>query len=358
MDPLASVIVLNYNGRAWLPGCLEALAAQRGAPRFEILLVDNGSSDGSAALVRERWPAVRVIESGGNAGFAGGNNVGAREARGEWLVFLNNDTVAEPEWLASLTAEAAAHPEYAIVTSRLVFLDDPAVVDSAGDGYLRAGGAFKHGYGAATAAFAASREVFGACGAAFMIRRDQFARLGGFDARLFMNFEDVDLSYRARLIGLRVWYAASAIVRHAGGASLGVVSPAAVYYGQRNLEWVWVKNTPPALLWRTAASHAVYSVAGVLHYVRAGRGRAAIRGKLAALAGLPAMIRSRRRLQATRTASAGDIASMMERGWMRAKRREKAFARARVSTPQLPDSQRPINAQLRNSQGKKTNSQG
>src|SRR4029078_11202045 len=87
----------------------------------------------------------------------------------------------------------------------------------------------------------------------------------------FMNFEDVDLSYRARLRGLRVWYAASAVVRHAGGASLGVPSADAVYYGQRNLEWVWMKNTPAGLLWRTAPAHAVYALAGVLHYVRAGR---------------------------------------------------------------------------------------
>ena len=364
MDPLASVIVLNYNGRAWLAGCMDALAAQRGAPPFEILLVDNGSSDGSAALVRERWPAVRVVESGANLGFAEGNNVGAREARGEWLVFLNNDTAAEPEWLARLTAEAAAHPAYAIVTSRVVFLDDPAVVDSAGDGYFLAGGAFKHGYGAEAGAFAASREVFGACGAAFMIRRSDFARLGGFDARFFMNFEDVDLSYRARLLGLRVWYAASAVVRHAGSASLGAVSPAAVYYGQRNLEWVWLKNTPRELLWKTAAAHAVYSLAGVLHYVRAGRGGAAIRGKLAALAGVPAMLRARHRLHASRCVPADAVAALMERSWVSAKRAEKAFAASRVdpavqnsTTPQLPTPNQHPRSNSQNGQGKNTNSQ-
>jgi GT2 family glycosyltransferase len=335
MEPALSVIVLNYNGRAWLPGCIEALAAQRGAPAFEILLVDNGSTDGSAAFARERWPAVRVIESGGNLGFAEGNNVGARAARGEWLVFLNNDTAAEPGWLASLAAEAGAHPEFAIVTSRVLFLDDPSIVDSAGDGYFRAGGAFKHGYGASTGGFASSREVFGACGAAFMIRRGDFAALGGFDARFFMNFEDVDLSYRARLRGLRVWYAASAVVRHAGGASLGVASADAVYYGQRNLEWVWMKNTPAGLLWRTAPAHAVYALAGVLHYVRAGRGWPAIRGKFAALAALPALLRARRQVQATRTIPSDGLEGLMERGWLGAKRREKTFAAVRVSRGRL-----------------------
>jgi GT2 family glycosyltransferase len=325
MQFCATIIILNYNGRRWLPACFDALAAQRGAPPFEIVFVDNASSDGSAALVRERWPAARVVETGANLGFAAGNNAGARAAAGEWLVFLNNDTAPEPDWLSRLTAEAAAHPECAVVTSRLVFLDDPAILDSAGDGYFRAGGAFKHGYGARADAFDRSREVFGACGAAFMIRRDAFERLGGFDGRFFMNVEDVDLSYRARLLGLRVWYAASAVVRHAGSGSIGAVSADAVYYGQRNLEWAWIKNTPFPLLWRTAAPHLAYSLAGVAHYVRIGAGAAAIRGKLAALAALPAVLRDRARIQASRTASVEDVASLMERGWFGAKRREKAF---------------------------------
>lgn len=332
MPPCATVIVLNYNGRRWLSACLGALAGQRGAEPFDVLVVDNGSTDGSAAVAREH-PRARVIETGSNLGFAAGNNAGAGEADGEWLVFLNNDTAPEPEWLASLMAEAGAHPEYDLVTSRIVFMDDPSVVDSAGDGYFRAGGAFKHGHGAAAAGYGESREVFGACGAAFMIRRAAFERLGGFDPRFFMNFEDVDLSYRARLAGLRVWYAASAVVRHAGSGSLGTVSAAAVYYGQRNLEWAWIKNTPAPLLWRTALSHAAYSFSGVAHYARIGRGWPAIRGKLAAVAALPGVLRDRARVQATRTAPTGAISELMEKNWARAKRREKTFQTARIPHP-------------------------
>ena len=319
----ATIIILTYNGRRWLPACLDALAAQRGAPAFDVLVVDNGSTDGSASFVRERWPHVGVLETRANLGFAEGNNAGAREARGDWLVFLNNDTAAEPDWLASLTAEAAAHPDCDLITSRIVFMDDPAILDSGGDGYVRAGGAFKHGYGQPAASFAASREVFGACGAAFMIRRAAFVRLGGFDGRFFMNFEDVDLSYRARLAGLRIWYAASAVVRHAGSGSLGSVSPAAVYYGQRNLEWVWVKNTPLPLLLRTLPAHVGYSVSGLAHYLRIGRGAPAIRGKLAALLALPAVLRDRARVQRLRTASVDEVTSLMERNWLAQKRREK-----------------------------------
>ena len=329
MDPAASLVVLNYNGRHWLSGCLGAIAGQRGAPPFETIMVDNGSSDGSVGAVRASWPAVRVVETGTNLGFAGGNNSGAREARGAWLVFLNNDTVPEPDWLARLHAEAAAHPEYALITSRLVFMDDPAIVDSAGDGYLRAGGGFKHGHGGRADDFALSREVFGACGGAFMIRREAFDALGGFDPRFFMNYEDVDLSYRARLRGMRAWYAASAIVRHAGSGSLGAVSSAAVFYGQRNLEWTWIKNTPPGLLAATALPHAIYSLAGVAHYIAAGRGMAALRGKWAALREWRSVLADRARVQASRTAGRADLEPFMEPRWLVSKRREKAFASTR-----------------------------
>jgi GT2 family glycosyltransferase len=330
--PRLSVIILNFDGRRWLPACLDALAAQRDAPVFETILVDNGSTDGSVDLVRTTYPDVQVLETGANLGFAAGNNAGARAAVGDWLVFLNNDTVVDERWLASLWAAHVEHPEYALITSLLVFLHDPSIVDSAGDGYLLAGGAFKHGHGGPAASFAESREVFGACGGAFMIRREVYDSLGGFDGRFFMVYEDVDLSYRARLRGHRVWYAADAIVRHAGSGSLGTISPAAVFYGQRNLEWTWLKNTPRDLLAATAMSHAIYALAGLLHYIRLGLGGPALRGKWAALRALPAVLADRRAVQASRSAASADVERWMEPRWLAAKRREKQFVKSRAGS--------------------------
>lgn len=327
--PAISVVILNYNGRSWLAACLDALANQRAAPPFETLVIDNCSVDDSVNFLRTHYPRVQVVETGRNLGFAAGNNAGVRKAHSEWLVFLNNDTVPEPDWMNRLWDAQQEHAECALITSRLVFMDDPSIVDSAGDGYVRAGGAFKHGHGAPAASFAASREVFGACGGAFMIRRDVFEVLGGFDERFFMVYEDVDLSYRARLRGLRVWYAAEAIVRHAGSGSLGTVSPAAVFYGQRNLEWTWIKNTPSGLLARTAVAHVIYSLAGVAHYLRIGLGGPALRGKWSALRALPQVLGERRRVQSARTASAADLEPLMEPRWLAAKRREKTFAATR-----------------------------
>ncbi len=322
-----SVIVLNFNGRRWLTDCLDAVVTQQNAPPFETVFVDNASSDGSAAFVAERFPSVRVVQNARNLGFAAGNNAGARVARGGWLAFLNNDTVAAREWLAKLW-QAATDPAHednvALVTLRIESLARPGVLDSAGDGYLRAGGAFKRGHGAPASEFPQSEEVFGACGAAFMIRRNVFDALGGFDERFFMVYEDVDLSYRARLAGFRCWYEADAVVRHAGSGTLGVASAAAVYYGQRNLELTWLKNTPLLLLLWTLPSHALYSTAGLLHYVLRGRGVAALSGKAAALIAVPALLLRRRAVQRARRVDLRSLQSVMDRGWLALKRREKS----------------------------------
>lgn len=116
----ASVLIVNYNGKPYLEDLLRSLERQT-HPSFEILVVDNGSTDGSAALVRQSFPQVRWIEAGENLGFAGGNNLGIREARGEYVALLNNDTVVEPEWLQALVEEARTDPKIAAVGSKIVF---------------------------------------------------------------------------------------------------------------------------------------------------------------------------------------------------------------------------------------------
>ena len=322
--PDVSVIVLNYNGRPWLKPCLDALAAQTGAPAFEVIVVDNASADGSADYVREHFPDVRVHEAGGNLGFSGGNNAGARLARGRLLVFLNNDTVAAPDWLRRLAGALDERPGFGFGTSRIVFADNPAVVDSAGDGYLFAGGAFKRGYGQRADDYAESREVFGACGCAMVMKRELFEAVGGFDPAFFIFYEDVDLSYRAQLRGARCWYAADAVVHHAGSGTMGRQSVRAVYYGQRNLEWTWLKNTPGSLLARSFAAHAIYSIAGLAYYARQGLLWPALKGKLAALAGAPRVLRERRRVQERREPDTARLEVLLTRSWWRLKRLEKA----------------------------------
>jgi N-acetylglucosaminyl-diphospho-decaprenol L-rhamnosyltransferase len=322
--PEISVIVVNYNGAQHLRLCLDALHAQEGAT-FETIVVDNASSDRSVDLLREAFPAVRLVVLETNYGFAGGNNRGAALARGRLLVFLNNDTQVEPGWLLALRKGLEWSSDTAVVTSRIVYMHDPSILDSAGDGLTRAGGAFKRGHGAAAVQHLRPREVFGACGAAFLIVRDVYEEVGGFDEDFFLSHEDVDLSYRVRLRGHRCVYVPDAIVRHVGSATLGRSSRMAVFYGQRNTEWVYFKNTPASLFWLTVPLHAVYLAAALVYFTWAGQLPTFIAAKWAALRGLPSIWRKRREVQRTRRASTSAIWEILEPAWIGLKLREKRF---------------------------------
>lgn len=317
-----SVIVLNHNGARWLEGCLNAVL---GEPDVEVIVVDNASTDGSGDLVRRHFPQVRLLALPENLGFAAGNNRGAAEARGELLAFLNNDTQPLPGWTRALSRPLLGDPAVGLTTARIVYMDDPSVIDSAGDGYLRAGGAFKRFHGRPVSEDARTADVFGACGAACMIRRELFAELGGFDEEFFMVYEDVDLSFRARLLGYRCVYVADAVILHQGSATLGRVSPRAVYYGQRNLEWTYVKNMPASLLLRSLPTHVLYTCAAAARYGAGGHLGPFLRAKRDAIMGLGRMLRKRKAIQRGRRVDAAGLWCAMDRGWIRIKRMEKTF---------------------------------
>jgi GT2 family glycosyltransferase len=319
-----SVVVLTWNGRRWVHGCLTSLLQLEPAAA-EIVLVDNASTDGTCDDVRRNFPAVRVVQLDRNLGFAGGNNAGARATTSEYLAFLNNDTRVDATWLGTLYKAVEARPDIGLATSHVVFMDGAQTVDSAGDGYLRCGGAYKRQHGRRGGSSTGTEEVFGACGAGFLIRRSLFDALGGFDEDFFMVYEDVDLSYRARLAGARCVYVPTAVVRHAGSGTIGRVSASQVYYGQRNLEWTWIKNSPRTLLWRSAISHAAFDLAGAIGYARQGHLITWCRAKAASVAGLGRMLRKRRQIQRARVADPERLWALMDGDWIALKRREKAF---------------------------------
>jgi GT2 family glycosyltransferase len=201
----------------------------------------------------------------------------------------------------------------------------PGIIDSAGDGLLRSGGAFKRLHGRRTELAATSEEVFGVCGGACLMPTAVYQELGGFDESFFISHEDVDLSYRARLRGYRCRYVAEAVVRHHGSATLGTISRFAVFHAQRNTEWLYFKNTPRSLLIRTLPGHVVYTALAAGHFARLGLLGTFIKAKLAALAGLPAVLRQRGNIQRTATVGAAAIEPHLERRWLAAKLREKQF---------------------------------
>ena len=324
MSPDISVIVVTWNGVRHVEDCLSALAAQQDVDA-EVVLVDNASTDGTVALVRDRFPDVRIVCLDRNRGFAGGNNAGARAARGAFLAFLNNDTIPDAGWLRALRGGIDPAAGFLLATSRIVYMHDASIVDSAGDGVFRWGGAFKRHHGGAVRSAPASGGVFGVCGAACLVSNAVFRELGGFDEDFFASHEDVGLSYRARLRGYRCRYVADAVVRHHGSATLGRITPFAVFQGQRNVEWMYLKNTPAWLLVKTLPGHCIYNAAGAAHFARLGLLGPFLKAKMAALGGLRATLRKRAVIQKTRTVGAAAIEIHLEKRWLTAKMREKQF---------------------------------
>ena len=322
--PDVSVVIVTWNGRRHLDACLRAVAGQRGVAS-ETIVVDNASTDGTVGFLQEHFPWVRIVAMGENRGFAGGTNAGVKVARGRLVALLNNDTVPEPDWLAALCRGIDEPSGFALTTSRIVYMHDPTIIDSAGDGLLTWGGAFKRCHGCLVDAAAVSEEVFGICGAASLMPKAVFDEIGGFDEDFFASHEDVDLSYRARLLGYRCRYVADAIVRHHGSATLGTISALAVFHSQRNLEWLYLKNTPATLLIRTFPGHLLYNAVAAGHFARLGLLGTFIRAKMAACAGLPRALRRRAEIQRARRVGAKAIRPHLDRQWLSMKLREKRF---------------------------------
>jgi GT2 family glycosyltransferase len=309
--PELSVIVVVYESGPTLAECLAAVRAQTFAG-YEIVLVDNASSDRVAQAAAQADPAIRLIENAQNLGFAAAVNQGAKAAKGRWLVLLNPDAYAEPDWLARLAEAAGANPGVRCFTSRQLMAEDPTRLDGLGDVMSLAGYPFRGGYTHPNPGELAPGWVFSACGGAMMVERELFLRLGGFDERLFCYCEDVDLGYRLRLIGEPTLLVPDAVVRHVGSASTGGRrSDFAVFHGTRNRFWVFVKDTPAPLFWLTLPLHILATLVLFARHATRGEVATPIRGLASGIANVRIALEARREAQATRTASAWEIARAM-----------------------------------------------
>jgi GT2 family glycosyltransferase len=235
-------VVLNWNGGDDTPVALASLAG------IDTICVDNGSTDGSDADVERRFPAVELIRTGANLGFAGGNNVGIRRAleRGaDWIVLVNNDAVVEPGLAAALENAAVSRPDAGILACKVLF-EDGATVMYAGasfNAWLGYSGK-REGWGEPDR-FHTVRDVVRADGAAIAVSREALDRVGLLDEDLFAYVEDVDLSLRVRAAGLAVVFVPSAVVRHKGSASTGGnASTTNMYYSTRNTIAVVERHRP------------------------------------------------------------------------------------------------------------------
>jgi GT2 family glycosyltransferase len=324
--PLVSVIVVNWNGLAYLPECLGSLAAQS-YPALEIVVVDNGSTDGSLEYLRgsHGW-RVGLVESPANLGFAGGTNLGIRAAKGTYLALINNDAAADARWVEALVAAAESDPRIGMCASKIYVWDRPGVLDGAG--LLVSGDGIGRGRGRLEPdreEFAREEDALLPSGCAALYRRAMLDEIGLFDEEFFAYCEDTDLGLRGRIAGWRCRYAPGAVVRHRYSGSTAPQSPFKAFHVERNRIWVVVKCFPAGM----AAASLAYTLGRyALHLYSAlsGRGAAAklaatqspwalasiiARAWMAALVRLPEMWRRRRAIWSTGKITRQELARLL-----------------------------------------------
>lgn len=316
--PLISVLIVNYNGRALLEECFRSLERQTFRD-FETVMVDNASRDGSIEFVREAFPWVRVVASEENLGFGGGNNLGYRHCAGKFIYFLNNDVEADPEALGELARAIEDNPGIGIFQSFLIQHRDRTKADSAGDTLYTCGkGCTFVNY--PVSVFSSPRLITSACGGAALFSRAVLEKIGLFDADYFLNYEDLDLSFRAQHAGEKILFVPSSRIYHYGGISQGGrTSYTSLFYAERNFGLFVLKNFPAGFLVRFIPGFLFVKAWGLLKAVWSGHPFAYVRGNLSfftLLRGIPA---KRRAILGSSMLSPREFRALFRKNWLREK---------------------------------------
>lgn len=276
MPPLVSVVVLNYNGKRWIDVCCPSLLKTT-YPNVEWLFVDNASSDDSVAYCARHYPQFRIVRSAANSGYAGGNNLGIRESRGDYVVLLNNDIEVDPEWLSVLVHHAEDDPRIGALQPKIRSMIDAGRFEYAGaaGGFIdRWGYAFLRGrvfdhIESDHGQYDDVREIFWASGAAMFLRRKAVEEAGGLDESYFMHYEEIDLCWRLHWAGYRILSIPQSVVYHYVGASLPPQSFRKMYFNHRNSLVTLIKNLPARRLpWILAVRWCLDGIAALRSLVK------------------------------------------------------------------------------------------
>ena len=309
--PEMSVIVLNWNGKHFLETCLTALRRQTFRD-FETILVDNGSTDGSVEYVQANFPEVKLVELKDNRGFTGGNIAGYERARAELIVLLNNDTEADEHWLEELHKAGREYPKAGFFASKMLQFEDRKRIDICGFDLSMVGPGMDLGRGELDGPeWNQPRKVFGACAGAAAYRRSMIDEIGFFDPDLFMTFDDMDLSFRAQLRGYECMFIPGAIVYHYASPTITKYPATKAYYAQRNIDVVYLKNMPLALILLALPKRLIFEIGCAVYFFRMGVGAAFVKAKLDVIRDLPAVLRKRREILAKRKVTNAQLYSLL-----------------------------------------------
>ncbi len=291
--PLVSVIIVNYNGRAFLEKCISSLFAQS-YPNVEIILVDNASSDDSINYLRKEFPSIKIIANKENIGFAKGNNIGIKAANGELIATLNNDTEVSTQWLDELVKAVTSDEKVGMCASKMLFMKNPEFINSTGICISRSGACWDRGmFERDQGQYESIEEVFAPCAGAAIYRKAMLNEIGLFDEDFLAYMEDVDIAFRGRYAGWKCLFMPNAVVYHVHSGTGGYMSDYTIYYGNRNIMWNCIKNFPGSLLITSLPWIIGRNIAVIPYYISKGHGNAILRSKIDAIKGIAKMLAKR-----------------------------------------------------------------
>ncbi|MHC1756957.1 MAG: glycosyltransferase family 2 protein [Methanosarcina sp.] len=308
--PEVSIIILNWNGKKNTINCLESLKLTT-YPNYEIIVVDNGSTDGSVEYFKEHYLEIEIIENRENLGFAEGNNVAIKEVlkrkEVKYIALLNNDTIVEPDWLDKLVDALETDDIIGSCQPKMLLLINSGIIDAVGISINKYGGAFQKGHNEKDLGqYNKIVEVFGVCAGAALYRAEMLNQIGFFDKDFFAYYEDVDLAIRARLFGWKSVCVPQAVIYHIHSATLGNDSPFKKYLLERNAYYYVIKCLPRKVIVLFLISKIYFTFFALIDLTRNKKFnlmKSLIKGNLDAWGNLPLIISKRADLQAKRLIS-------------------------------------------------------
>jgi len=320
-DPEITVIIPTWNRKGLLRNCLKSLSLQTVPSR--ILVVDNGSSDGTVEMVAEEFPEVDLLPLAENLGFAKAVNRGIEASSTPFLALLNNDTEADPGWLAAGLEAMRGHPEFGFFASRMIVFDHREILDSAGDCYSVGGLPTKRGFGEPISLFTDPEEVLGASAGAAFYRKSIFETAGLFDESYYLYLEDVELSLRSRCFGFRCLYLPDAVVYHIEAASDAdrgsnpASAPGRAFYSASRVYWITRNRWQLMITYQPIAHLPHLALAWIkslaFHFLKAGFRIAFLQGLLAGIRLTGMAWAKRRRLRSAGANSQEQLWHLMRR---------------------------------------------